>query len=67
LQTRFPAQGSTIAAAKAVGLSAIGAERHLDYFEMSVEAIPRLAALKAEAPTFSRMMKWAKKHSATPK
>jgi site-specific DNA-methyltransferase (adenine-specific) len=46
----FAGSGSTIAAAEAVGLSAIGAERYLDYYKMSVEAIPRLAALKAEAP-----------------
>jgi site-specific DNA-methyltransferase (adenine-specific) len=46
----FAGSGSTIAAAEAVGLSAIGAERYLDYYKMSVEAIPRLAALKAAAP-----------------
>lgn len=46
----FAGSGSTIAAAEAVGLSAIGAERYLDYFEMSLKAIPRLAALKVEAP-----------------
>jgi site-specific DNA-methyltransferase (adenine-specific) len=46
----FAGSGSTIAAAEAVGVTALGAERYLDYFEMSVEAIPRLAALKAEAP-----------------
>jgi site-specific DNA-methyltransferase (adenine-specific) len=46
----FAGSGSTIAAAEAVGLSAVGAERYLDYYEMSVGAIPRLAALKAAAP-----------------
>lgn len=46
----FSGSGSTIAAAEAVGVTAVGAERYLDYFEMSVESIPRLAALKVEAP-----------------
>jgi site-specific DNA-methyltransferase (adenine-specific) len=46
----FTGSGSTIAAADAVGLCAVGTERYLDYYEMSVEAIPRLAALKVEAP-----------------
>jgi site-specific DNA-methyltransferase (adenine-specific) len=46
----FSGSGSTIAAAEAVGVQAVGAERHLDYFEMSTESIPCLAALKVEAP-----------------
>jgi site-specific DNA-methyltransferase (adenine-specific) len=45
----FAGSGSTIAAAEAVGLSAVGAEKYLDYYEMSVGAIPRLAALKVPA------------------
>lgn len=45
----FAGSGSTIAAAEAVGLSAIGAERYLDYFELACKAIPNLAALKAQA------------------
>ncbi len=41
----FAGSGSTLAAASAVGLQSIGLERHRDYYEMGVEAIPRLAAL----------------------
>jgi site-specific DNA-methyltransferase (adenine-specific) len=42
----FMGSGSTIAAAEAVGLQAVGVERHSDYFEMSKIAIPGLFALK---------------------
>jgi site-specific DNA-methyltransferase (adenine-specific) len=45
----FAGSGATVAAAEALGLSAVGSERHLDYFEMSCEAVPKLAALKAQA------------------
>jgi site-specific DNA-methyltransferase (adenine-specific) len=44
----FMGSGSTIAACEAVGLSAVGAERYLDYYELSRKAIPRLAALQME-------------------
>ena len=43
----FAGSGSTIAAAEAVGLSAIGIERHRPYYEMALKAIPRLAALRS--------------------
>jgi len=42
----FMGSGSTLAAAEAMGLCAIGVERYLDYFEGSQQAIPSLAALK---------------------
>jgi len=42
----FMGSGSTVAAAEAVGLSAIGIERHRDYFKMAKKAIPRLASLE---------------------
>lgn len=42
----FMGSGSTIAAANAVGIRSIGVERYTDYYEMSQNAIPRLAALK---------------------
>lgn len=42
----FMGSGSTIAAAQAVGLHSIGIERHLEYFEMSRLAIPKLAKVK---------------------
>jgi site-specific DNA-methyltransferase (adenine-specific) len=45
----FAGSGATVAAAEALGLSAIGSERYLDYFEMSSEAVPKLAALEVQA------------------
>lgn len=41
----FAGSGSTIAAAEAVGVSAIGIERHRPYYDMAQEAVPKLAAL----------------------
>ncbi len=46
----FMGSGSTIAAAEAIGYSAVGVERRQEYFEMSHETIPRLAALKIQSP-----------------
>jgi site-specific DNA-methyltransferase (adenine-specific) len=42
----FSGSGSTVAAAEAIGASSVGVERFADYFEMSVEAIPKLAAIR---------------------
>ncbi len=39
----FMGSGSTIAAAEAKSLTSIGAERYLDYYELSRKAIPLLA------------------------
>ena len=44
----FMGSGSTIAAAEAVGVQAIGVERLAGYYEMSSQAIPKLAALKLQ-------------------
>lgn len=41
----FMGSGSTIAAAEALGLSAIGTERRREYFELSLKAIPSLACI----------------------
>ena len=41
----FMGSGSTIAAAEAVGLSAVGIERIRDYYVMAIEAIPKLRAI----------------------
>ena len=41
----FMGSGSTVAAAEALGLLCVGVERFDDYFEMSLEAIPKLATL----------------------
>ncbi len=42
----FMGSGSTVAACEAMGLSCIGIERHLEYYTMSLAAIPRLALIK---------------------
>ena len=44
----FAGSGSTIAAAEAVGVTAIGVERFLDYYRVAVSAIPRLAAIQLD-------------------
>lgn len=44
----FSGSGSTIAAAEAVGYSAIGLERNADYYEQSLSAVMRLSAKKCE-------------------
>lgn len=44
----FMGSGSTIAAAEAMGLQAIGIERYADYYQMSLGAIPQLTALQTE-------------------
>ncbi|MBI2940032.1 MAG: site-specific DNA-methyltransferase [Chloroflexi bacterium] len=46
----FMGSGSTIAAAEAVGLSAIGVERLPEYYQMSLQAIPRLKGLALGSP-----------------
>lgn len=48
----FMGSGSTIAAAEAVGVSAIGIERFRDYFDLAKKAIPRLQAI--EVPKVDR-------------
>src|SRR5215213_2369834 len=47
----FAGSGSTIAAAEAQGINSIGVERFADYFEMSKQAIPKLARLTVEKDT----------------
>jgi site-specific DNA-methyltransferase (adenine-specific) len=47
----FMGSGSTVAAAEAQGLSCIGIERFIDYFEIAKQAIPKLASLSFEAET----------------
>jgi site-specific DNA-methyltransferase (adenine-specific) len=42
----FMGSGSTIAAAEAVGYSAIGLERYKDYFDLSLNSISQLHAIK---------------------
>jgi len=42
----FSGSGSTVAAAEAVGVSAVGVERVADYYKLCLEAIPQLAAIR---------------------
>jgi DNA modification methylase len=44
----FAGSGSTLAAAKAVGLRGIGVERSKEYFDLARSAIPQLAAFHVE-------------------
>ncbi|MEO7003655.1 MAG: DNA methyltransferase [Ktedonobacterales bacterium] len=44
----FMGSGSTIAAAEAIGVPCVGIERFADYYAMSQQAIPQLAALEAQ-------------------
>ncbi len=41
----FMGSGSTVAAAEALGLSCVGVERHDEYYQMSLRAIPALSGL----------------------
>ena len=42
----FAGSGSTLAAAEALGYYALGADRDLEYWQLSVDAFPKLAELK---------------------
>jgi len=44
----FMGSGSTVAAAEAVGVKAIGLERHAEYYDMALQAIGKLSALYVE-------------------
>jgi site-specific DNA-methyltransferase (adenine-specific) len=44
----FMGSGSTIAAAEALEYTSIGVERFADYFDMSLSAVPKLAALSGK-------------------
>lgn len=48
----FAGSGSTLAACQALGHDSIGVESDLDYVQMAVSAIPKLAALKTEMDYF---------------
>jgi site-specific DNA-methyltransferase (adenine-specific) len=41
----FSGSGSTVAAAEAIGVQCIGIERHLDYYDLSKSAAPKLAGM----------------------
>jgi site-specific DNA-methyltransferase (adenine-specific) len=44
----FMGSGSTVAAAEALGLNAIGIERSADYFDLAKRAVPTLVSLRVE-------------------
>lgn len=46
----FAGSGSTLAAAEAVGYRSVGIERDKAYFDLATQAIPRLSALRIDAP-----------------
>lgn len=46
----FAGSGSTLAAAEAVGYESIGVEQDIEYFNIAVDAIPRLARLVVNNP-----------------
>ena len=46
----FMGSGSTIAAASALGLKSVGLEINPEYFELAVDAIPRLSQLEVTEP-----------------
>jgi site-specific DNA-methyltransferase (adenine-specific) len=46
----FMGSGSTVAAAEAVGVTAIGVERFADYYKMARGAVPKLAAIHPDDP-----------------
>ena len=46
----FAGSGSTLAAAEAVGYRSVGIERDKAYFDLAAQAIPKLAALRIDAP-----------------
>ncbi len=48
----FMGSGSTIAACNALGLHGVGVERMRDYFEMAIDAVPRLGNLNRESLLF---------------
>ncbi|HRE48870.1 MAG TPA: DNA methyltransferase [Aggregatilineales bacterium] len=43
----FMGSGATIAAGESMGLSCVGVERHTDYYQMSLAAIPKLTKLQS--------------------
>lgn len=51
----FMGSGSTIAACEAVGVHGVGVERHREYYDMAMAAIPRLKALETSADDVLRV------------
>jgi len=51
----FMGSGSTIAAAASHGYSAIGVERHQEYYQLSIDAIPKLRDLPITLPGITQL------------
>lgn len=51
----FSGSGSTIAAAEAVGVQALGIERHRPYFDLSERAVPALAMMQSKTDEMLRL------------
>lgn len=58
----FMGSGSTIAAAEAVGVHAIGAERYRDYFDLAIDAIPRLKVVGSRQNIVPMVKKEKREH-----
>jgi site-specific DNA-methyltransferase (adenine-specific) len=50
----FMGSGSTVAAAEALGLACVGVERHAEYYEMSLRAVPVLSGLQPPAKAINQ-------------
>jgi site-specific DNA-methyltransferase (adenine-specific) len=55
----FMGSGSTVAAAEALGLQAVGVERYADYYELSREAIPKLAAISTQGESIQEELEFS--------
>lgn len=51
----FMGSGSTIAAAEAMGLSGIGVECNREYFDLAVDAVPKLTKVRVNDDRFARL------------
>lgn len=52
----FMGSGSTVAAAEYLGLPSIGIERHPEYYQLSIEAVPRLTQLEVRGLNFQETL-----------
>lgn len=48
----FSGSGSTVAAAEAVGVRALGIERHKPYFDLSKKAVPELSLIPSKIDSY---------------
>lgn len=50
----FMGSGSTVAAAEGLGLSCIGVERHPNYYQLSLQAVPKLSGIEPPTKTVAQ-------------